>query len=470
MMKWLRHQGSFRARLTLQWTLVFGAILILTLTAVHFGIRRNLIHSLEADLRTIAGTEVAAGTDEQRVHLHPFDEPAIINQHYHEKFVQILTAGGSVVNQSASLGSKVPLISREILREALAGSALMTDVSLNGSPGRSLSVPVTKNGEKFVFVVAIPLNEIDNALRRFDVMLFLVGLTALVATALIGYRLATVALRPVDLMTQRAQLIGRDQLRARLVDPQTDDELGRLASVLNEMLDRLYQVIASHQRFAADASHELRSPLTALRGRMELALRRTRTVDEYRAALGNCLDEVNRLTKLTEDLLELARSDAQRLRLDLSEVELRPVIDGEISLLKAEAEARHITITAEVAPELTVIADENRLRIVVRNLLSNAIHYSKPAGGHVRVSAGNGGADVWVEVRDEGVGLEAEQQQRVFERFWRADGARSIRTGGAGLGLAICQEIARAHGGQIKVTSAPGLGSAFLLCLPARLD
>lgn len=465
-MAWFKSQ-NFRARLTLQWLLVFGVLLALALAAVYFGLRRSLYHSLEDSLRTLAGTEVASSMDGPQVHLHPIESSAIINSHHIEKFVQILTPDYQVINQSKQLLSHQPLVSREVARTALAGTAVMTEVNLNGISGLGLSVDAYG---QYVFVVAVPLSDIEEALAALRSTLLIVGLIALAATGLVGYRLATMALRPVDLMTQRAQLIGRDHLKARLAEPETDDELSRLARVLNEMLDRLYQIIESHQSFAADASHEIRSPLTSLRSRLEVALRRTRSAEEYRQVIADCLSEVEQLTRLSEDLLELSRSDAQRLTLDLSEVELQPLVADEISRLQNEAKNRHVALRSEINPDLAVIADEARLRRVVHNFLSNAIHYSKPEGGQVTVSAGNGGNDVWIEIRDDGIGLDTEQKQHIFERFWRADKARSIRTGGAGLGLAICHEIVRAHGGQIKVNSQPGSGSTFRLCLPAQIE
>ncbi|MBL8187951.1 MAG: HAMP domain-containing protein, partial [Acidobacteria bacterium] len=429
-MPWFNSQ-NFRTRLTLQWLLTFGVLLTLALTAVYFGMRQSLYHSLEDALRTLAGTEVASSMDGPQVHLHPIDSTAIINSHHIEKFVQILTPDYTVINQSNQLQSREPLVSQEILQTAMAGKAVLTEVTLNGQRGLGLSVDAYR---QYVFVVAVPLSDIEEMLATLRRTLLIVGLIALLATGLVGYRLATLALRPVDLMTQRAQLIGRDHLKARLAEPVTDDELSRLAHVLNEMLDRLYQIIESHQQFAADASHELRSPLTSLRSRLEVALRRTRTAEEYRQVIAESLSEVERLTRLAEDLLELARSDAQRLVLDLSEVELQPLVATEIARLQPEAAARQVTLTANLPASLTVIADEARLRRVVNNFLSNAIQYSRPEGGAVSISAGNGGNDVWIEVRDDGIGLDSEQQQRIFERFWRADKARGIRTGGAGLG------------------------------------
>jgi len=465
-MTWFKSQ-SFRARLTLQWMLVFGILLTLTLAAVYFGLRQSLYHSLEDSLRTLAGTEVASSMDGPEVHLHPIESSAIINSHHIEKFVQILTPEYTVINQSKQLLNHEPLVSREVAQTALSGKAVMTEVSLNGIRGLGLSVDAYG---QYVFVVAVPLSDIEEALTALRSTLLLVGLIALMATALVGYRLATLALRPVDLMTQRAQLIGRDQLKARLAEPEADDELSRLARVLNEMLDRLYHIIESHQRFAADASHELRSPLTSLRSRLEVALRRTRSAEEYRQVIVDCLSEVERLTRLAEDLLELSRSDAKRLILDLSEFELQPVVASEISRLQAEAESRRVKLQIDISGELTIVADEARLRRVLNNFLSNAIHYSLPEGGLVDVTAGNGGSEVWIEIRDTGVGLDAEQQKHIFDRFWRADAARSLYTGGAGLGLAICQEIVLAHRGHIKIHSQPGMGSSFRLCLPAQIE
>ncbi len=464
-MKLRAQANSFRAKLTLQWLLVFGILMALSLVAVYFGLRRSLHHSLEDSLRTLAGTEVASSMDGPTVHLHPIESSAIINSHHIEKYVQILTPQYTVINQSKQLSSRKPLVSSEAVKSALAGRAVMTEVDLNGVKGLGLSVDAYG---QYVFVVAVPLTHIEETLTALRRTLWIVGLMMLAATALVGYRLATIALRPVDIMTQRAQLIGRDQLKARLADPKTDDELSRLARVLNEMLDRLYQIIESHQRFAADASHELRSPLTALHGRLELALRRPRTAEEYRAIIENCLGEVDRLTRLAEDLLELARSDARQLDLDLMETELKPLVEKEFSRLQPIAESHHVTLIEQIDPALTVIVDEIRLRRVLGNLLSNAIHYSKPEGGQVTVTAGNGGNEVWIEVCDNGVGLDAEQQQHIFDRFWRADKARG--NVGAGLGLAICREILRAHGGQIKVSSSPGRGSSFRVCLPGRID
>jgi signal transduction histidine kinase len=176
------------------------------------------------------------------------------------------------------------------------------------------------------------------------------------------------------------------------------------------------------------------------------------------------------LSRLTENLLELVRSDARRLDLDMSEVELQPLVDSEIARLKLEAMARKVELKAEVPEGIAVIADAGRLSRVLANLLGNAIHYSKLGGGCVTVAAGNGRGEVWIEVRDEGIGLDEERKRQVFDRFWRGDKARSIRAGGAGLGLSICREIAHAHGGQITVNSVPGLGSCFRICLPARVE
>ncbi|MEW6125998.1 MAG: ATP-binding protein [Acidobacteriota bacterium] len=455
---------SFRARLTLNWTLVFGVLLTLTLIGIYFSLSYNLKSALEANLRTLALTEVASAIDEyQGVHLHDFNHP---NEQHIEKYVQILTPAGDIVNQSPQLVSRAPLITREVMDTALSGQALFTKVSLDDHPGYGVSLLAEKDNQRYVFVVATPEEPMQAVLGSLKRNLIIIGLMALLATALVGYRLATLALRPVDLIARRARVIGFDHLRLRLEEPQTDDELGRLTNLLNDMLDRLYSLIESHQRFAADASHELRSPLAALRGQIEVALRQSRSAEHYRAVLESCLEDVSALTRLTEDLLELARADAKQLNLDLYEVELKPLVEETLSQYEPDAEKKQIALSANIPANFAVIADPAKLKRLLTNLISNAIAYSKPAGGRIDISAGASDKEVWIEVRDNGIGIGDEQKARVFERFWRADKARTLRSGGVGLGLAICKGIVAAHGGEISVKSSLNEGSCFRICLP----
>jgi heavy metal sensor kinase len=457
---------SFRAWLTFEWTLVFGVVLVLSLGAVYAGVRHNLVTALEADLRTLAATEVASGVDDFRgVHLHRLDHPALVNEVHIAKYVQILTPEGRVVDQTGALVSREPLVAPGAVAEALAGRAEAVEVSLDGARGRAVALRAESEGRPYVFVVAVPLSTVESALGTLARSLALVGVLALVATALVGYRLATIALRPVDRIILKARTVGLDGVDVRLDDPGTDDELGRLTRVLNEMLGRLFQVIESHRRFASDASHELRSPLAALRSQVEVALRRARSAEEYRDVLASCLEEIERLSRLADDLLELARADAERLDLDLAEVDVAPVVAEVEAELASSADERRVALKAEVPEGLSVIADELRLRRVLANLVGNAIQYSRPEGGTVLVTAGDGGGDAWIEVRDDGIGLEPQAREHVFDRFWRADAARTIRRTGTGLGLAICREIVRAHGGRIDVESAPGRGSTFRVTL-----
>ena len=450
---------------------MFGLVLVLALVAVYVSVRHTLVDALEADLRTLAATEVASALDEyEGIHMHDFDNPAILNASHATKYVQILTSSGEVLDQSSYLSSREPLVDAATLERILRGEGVMTDVRLNGARGRAFGLAADKDGARYAFVVAVPLDTIDVALSTLAKSLVLAGALALLATGVVGFRLASLALAPVDLMTDRARRIGEDTLTARLDEPGTGDEIDRLAHVLNEMLDRLASAVASHQRFAADASHELRSPLAALRGQIEVALRRARTADEYRAVLESCLEEVERLGRLAESLLELARADASGLELDFADVELEPVVVSVERELSAEAETRHVAFENRIPAGLTVIGDADRLRRVLANLIANAIHYTKPGGGTVTVTAQNGGHETRIEVRDSGIGLDAGQREKVFERFWRGDGARSGHTWGTGLGLSICREIVRAHGGRIEVTSAPGAGSTFSVVLPNRLE
>jgi heavy metal sensor kinase len=465
---------SFRARLTIQWSIVFGIVIALTLLGIYISVKYRLESELKAELRTLASTEIASATDgNQGVHVHDFYHPAIINEHHIEKFSQILTPDGYVFRQSTGLLNREPLVSPAIIEKTLKGEAIMTQVKLDGVPGYGFSLFVEEKGNPYVFVVAVSVKHIETTLSTLRHNLAIAGLAALFATALVGYRLSTIALRPVDLMVRQARIIGLNHSsyrRERLEEPSTNDELYRLAKVLNEMLDRLYCLLESQQRFVADASHELRAPLTALRGHIEVVLRKERTPEQYRAMIEGCSEEVERLVQLTEDLLELARFDAKYLQLDLYEVDLEPLVREVVSQFTFPANTRYVLLSARIPANLTLIADPKLLRRLLANLVSNAIKYSKPEGGRVTISAGEDGAEIWIEVRDNGIGMDEEQVAHAFERFWRADKVRTVQKGGIGLGLAICQEIVLAHEGHIEITSTPGSGSCFRISFPAGLE
>ena len=305
--------------------------------------------------------------------------------------------------------------------------------------------------------------------RLLSVMLLTTPLIV-AASIIIGYYLVERTLRPLDVIVDDMEAItdGRS-LHRRLAEPRTTDELVRLTATLNAMLARLERSFLSLRRFTADASHELKTPLTVLRSGIERALTHPRTSPAVMEVLEETLVEVNRMAELVEALLTLARADEGRAPLDLEPVDLRDLI-GEITetagILGEQADV-NVEVVALQQP-LVVEIDRSRIRQLLMNLLTNAIKYT-PTGGQVTLDCGTEDGTVVLTVRDTGIGVAPGDLPHIFDRFWRADAARS-RTGertGAGLGLAICKWIAEAHGGTITAQSRPARGSTFTVTIPS---
>jgi heavy metal sensor kinase len=261
-------------------------------------------------------------------------------------------------------------------------------------------------------------------------------------------------------MSAAAREISEKNLTRRL--DVGESELGSLAETLNQTFARLDAAFQRQVRFTADASHELRTPVSVVHSQAELALARPRTAEEYKQTIESCLRASKRMKALVESLLVLARADAGGLELARGPVDLAAVVRESVALLEPLATERKIVVETELAP-VTLDGDRTRLGQVVTNLVANAIRYNVDAG-RVRVTLVSTVEESVLSVADTGIGIAAEQHPRVFERFFRADEARA--SGGTGLGLAICRSIVLAHGGSIDFTSAPGAGTTFTVRLP----
>jgi heavy metal sensor kinase len=474
---------TIRARLTLWYTGILAATLIL-LGGVAYGLLvRGLWRDVDATLQSVA--KALAQTARQPVTaFFPSDLDEVLRRYYGpnlaDKFYQFLDPGGHPDSRWPRFRGGPLLVSPEALRNAAAGSATFETVSGSGPyPVRLLTVPVTQRGRLLnVLQVGMSLEGLYMARRHF-----LWTLAALVPLALVlggggGWLLARRALRPVDLMTMTARRIGAGDLAQRLEGAEADDELGRLARTLNGMLARLESAFAQVRHFTADASHELRTPLTVLKGEIEVALRNVRDPEEYQRVLSSSLEEVERMNRLVDDLLLLSRLDAGAIRWARGPVELDRLVEEVAKQGDVLGRARGIQVTVQALEPLVVQGDGERLKQLLLILVDNGIKYT-PGPGQVslalraepqgaRSPLGREAASPWaaITVSDTGLGIPAEALPRIFERFYRADPARSREAGGAGLGLCIAKTIAEAHGGTLEVHSTPGVGSAFTLRLP----
>ncbi|MGZ4354577.1 MAG: sensor histidine kinase, partial [Gaiellaceae bacterium] len=347
-------------------------------------------------------------------------------------------------------GSAIAMISRGQLAQVLQGHTLLTDARLSGRMGkwRVLAAPAAGGG---AVAVAEPLHPTDEALGHLLTELAISVPFALLLASLAGYLLAASALRPVEAMRRRAREISAETPGRRLPVPARDDEIARLGTTLNEMLARIEAAVEHERRFVADASHELRTPLALLKTELELALRRPRSNEELEIALRSAAVETDRLTRIAEDLLLLARSQDGRVPLQRTSVEVAELLGEVAGRFAARAREAGREIAVENVDGLRVEGDPLRLEQALDNLVDNALHHG---AGTVRLSARAEGDRVELHVHDDGGGFPPEFLDRAFERFSRADDARG--RGGSGLGLAIVELIAAAHGGKAGAANTSG--------------
>jgi two-component system heavy metal sensor histidine kinase CusS len=308
------------------------------------------------------------------------------------------------------------------------------------------------------------LAEVERELGQLLAVLLLTVPVALAVSAGLGYLLARKALAPVEQLRRRTQEVTADRLDRRLPVANPADELGTLAGTINDMIGRLERSFAEVRRFTADASHELRTPLTAIRTETEVALGKPSVPAEQRQLLGSILEECDRLTRLTDQLLTLAREEAGAAAA-AKEVELAALVGGVVETLRPLAEAKGLRLHAADRGPVSVLGDGARLRQVFCNALDNAIKYT-PQGGAIDVHTEARAPDAVVTIVDTGEGIAPEHLPRVFDRFYRVDKARARELGGTGLGLSIARSIVAAHGGHIELTSTPGQGTTCTVALP----
>jgi len=348
------------------------------------------------------------------------------------------------------------------------------DLVLDGVSLRFVARPVSKTegvpAALVTVAVGAPTRDLDIAPQGILASMLLVAPIILLFAVGVGYVLSARALQPLGRMIDELEAItdGRSLHRRLPAPPEAGDEMDRLAHTLNAMMARLETSFSALRRFIADASHELKTPLTVMRVGVEHSLTDPRTAPETIAALDETLQEVRRMTELVDTLLTLARVDEGRMELHTEPVDLSAVVAEVYETAQMLGEEARVEVSLEALPgPVLVQADHARMRQLLLNLLSNAVKYT-PAGGQVWLVLTASPEAATISVRDTGLGIAPGDVDRVFDRFWRADAARS-RTGerpGFGLGLSICKWIAEAHGGSIAVTSRPGRGSTFTVTLP----
>lgn len=378
------------------------------------------------------------------------------------EFIQLTDAGGRVIRKSSSLFDNTLDVERgkagTVFRNSTIGSSTvrLVQLPLTGRDGRV-------NG---YLTVAVPVRGALLVLRDMTTIVVVsfpfITLMLFALTRLIAGR----SIRPIDEVIATAETITQSNLDQRIPLPANRDELYRMSVTVNALLDRLQQAFQREKQFTADASHELKTPLAIVKGTLEVLVRKPRTVEHYESRVNACLAELNRMARLIDQLLLLARDDSSSMKPAIIEIDVAAPLEAALSRIEPFARQKGIALALADAPPCRVKADPSLLEIMLGNLLSNAIKYS-PEGSAVEIRIERKNNSVVCAIEDHGIGIPAEQLPAIFDRFYRVDESRSSSTGGSGLGLAIVKKLASLQSIAISVRSEAGKGTTFELTFPS---
>lgn len=458
---------SFRFRFTVWYVALFSLLFAVFGIFLYSLLSKDLRTRLDQSLTSEANTASALFEDEL------VEEKGDVRLAATEAVAGLRLPGSRVAILSGSrlLASSGPVSQQE-------SDAVVAQSDASASPDLVLALPqlgqngaraaphhLTALGRSFLIFSIAPLDSIvaDLGVVRRVILLALPLLVGLAGIG--GYLLATHSLAPLGWMAEQARKITGSNLNTRLEIGNAAEELTVLAASFNELLARLDQSFEAMRRFVADASHELRTPIAVIRGEADVALSHDRGAAEYRESLAIVLDESRRLSRLVDDLLNLARADAGRVQLEVQEFYFNELLAECCRSMQALASASHVALECGSAGDVQFRGDEGLLRRLAINLLDNAIRYTPP-GGKVSAVLEADAARVQIRISDTGVGIPTEAAPHVFERFYRADKARSRQDGGFGLGLSIVKWIAEAHNGAVELTRNSGPGTTVTVTLP----
>ena len=464
--------------------ILMAMILIGIGVGVYRVIERNIFDSLDATLLTSAKTIRDGGFSEDQRRLRLRNAPywwSILDEFYEgqrlaiRSYAQMVDLSGNISAKTGNIPVRLPVTPNALSRAEKGLETYETFPSARSAKpqARQVTLPVFSRGRFTgeLIQVGAPLDPSLMILKKVRIILFVSLTLALVMSIIFGHYLTRMAFKPVERITRTAAGLGVNDLDQRMALTPADDELRSLISTFNGMLDRLEDAFLRLRRFAGDVSHELRTPLAVLRGEAELALRRDRSLPEYKEALSVISAESKNMTNTVEDLLLLARAQGNALDLKWQDIGVEEFLEAVSSELLHSFRAKEVDLLVEINVSQKIRISKSYLSLAVKNLLLNALKHSK-TGGKVELSArASASLDaVEITVRDYGAGIRQEDLPYIFDAFYRADTARNRKLGGAGIGLSLSQAMVRLHKGSVKVESEEGKGAAFTLSIPNTIS
>lgn len=466
-----------RVRLSLGHAIWMGLIFIAIGIGVYRMVEDSVLQSLDATLLTSAkairdaqsGQDKPLGRRQDNQYLESMlddffgDQRVLIRPH-----AQLVDMSGNIKTQYGDVKVRLPVTTRAFAR-AKNGEGTYENFQLqNGVTLRQFTLPVMRSGRFSgeLIQVGASMTSSMQTLKSLKRMLWITLTLGLAMTVIFGYLLTRWSFQPVERITHAVARLGvNDDFDKRLKLPPANDELRLLVQTFNEMIDRIEDAFSRLRRFSGDVSHELRTPLAVLRGEAELALRRERSPEEYKSALGAIVREAAQMSTIVEDLLLLARAQGRSIEVDKNTVELDSFLADLKQSLAPQFESKDLSFELVAQGENQVKMSSGYMMIVLKNLLLNACKHSA-AGQVVRLSVESTFGELRFVVEDQGEGIPEESLPYIFDTFYRADTARNRGSGGVGIGLSLAKALVQLHGGQISVDSKPGSGAQFTIVLP----
>ena len=459
---------SIRFRLTVWYALIFSVAMAVVFLAFYLLTQQSLLSHTDAAITAHNEKIVEIISQEDTAMNQSFiNDSQIFAQQFSEMPGMLLIIGdpyGKILYQSQGLGTNESSITDLLEKSANIIRPTFVNRNIGATPLRFGVFPAERNGQlQAIVLMGQPMDVIQKSLNTLTLTLISVYLGLLVLTGAGGFLLARKALSPIAQVSKQLKKISAENLKERVPEPKTGDEIEELSQTFNSLLDHLDEAFVRERQFIGDVAHELKTPVATLKGGIEVTMTKDRTKEEYKKAFSETLIDVNRLSTTIKNILDLAWIGAENTNLGESNFDLSGALIELQEIAAKLASQKHITLKGVIEPEVVVSGAEDKISRAVLNIIDNAIKYT-PTGGSVTVSLRKRKGNAVIEVRDTGIGISEKELAHIFERFYR--GSKAAKVLGSGLGLAITQGIVKAHRGEIQVTSKAGKGTQVLITLP----
>ncbi len=457
---------SLRNRISFYYLVATAVLILILFITIYYVVHKTVYTHLDGDLKT-ESSEVFKSIvilNDKFIFANPFEwtEKEHSQIEVNPTFVQVCNTNGFVVKKTGNLlDSRLKFSPGEKAK-------IFFDAELSKQPTRQLQMPIQNPHGKVLgyLIIAIPLEESAVVLNNLRTVLFFAYPAVLIVLFFITRFFAGKSIEPVNSVISTAERITKENLEERIELPLHKDELYKLTSTINQLLDRLEDAVIREKQFTSDASHELRTPLAVIKGTLEVLIRKPREVQQYESKISYCINEVNRMSNIIDQLLMLARYDSGKISPNIQKINLNDEVLSVVNRLKNQTESKNISV--EISnPEnnITVTADPNMTGIIFENILSNSIKYSNP-DTTIKIKIRKNKTIAVCSVIDQGIGMTEDQVIKIFDRFYRADESRNSKVTGNGLGLAIVKKLSDIQNLKLEILSQPQSGTTVIINFP----